>query len=470
MREPTLSGPLPGSPNLISGPAGRTLPAGWVEEEWFLDGEAVSYAAAGELGADGRWQVSAAEPAPFTTRLIVRRPIDPARHNGTVVVEWLNVSAGADSAPDWGYSHRHLGRAGFAWVGVSAQRAGIAGGGFVPGPFLKQADPERYAPLAHPGDSWAFDIFTRAGRAVRSGTGGLLGPLQPERVIAVGESQSAIFLTTYVNAVAPLEGCYDGYLVHSRSGAAAPLASPRATDAGPDLDAVRALRTDAVRIRDDLAVPVLTLQSETDVIAMGSVASRQPDSDHFRLWEVAGASHAETYLLAASFVHDDDLSIAELARLCAPTREPFGPLMATATPVNSGPQHHYVAQAAIAHLDRWVRDGTAPPEAPRLEVTGEPAALALDGLGIARGGIRTGFVDVPTAVLSGLGQDGAAFAFLFGTTRPFDADTLRGLYPGGRDEYAKRFADATADAVRAGFVLADDAEEMSALAVAMFPS
>jgi hypothetical protein len=62
-----------------------------------------------------------------------------------------------------------------------------------------------------------------------------------------------------------------------------------------------------------------------------------------------------------------------------------------------------------------------------------------------------------------------AFATLFGTTRALDADTLRGLYPGGRDEYAKRFAEATALAVADGFVLAADAEEMTALAVEMYP-
>ncbi len=49
--------------------------------------------------------------------------------NGTVVVEWLNVSGGGDGSPDWFFLHRHLMREGVAWVGVSAQKAGIDGGG-----------------------------------------------------------------------------------------------------------------------------------------------------------------------------------------------------------------------------------------------------------------------------------------------------------------------------------------------------
>ena len=47
--------------------------------------------------------------------------------------------------------------------------------------------------------------------------------MRPEHVVAVGESQSAFFLTTYVNAVDPLDRVYDGFLVHSRFGPAAPL-------------------------------------------------------------------------------------------------------------------------------------------------------------------------------------------------------------------------------------------------------
>jgi hypothetical protein len=82
-----------------------------------------------------------------------------------------------------------------------------------------------------------------------------------------------------------------------------------------------------------------------------------------------------------------------------------------------------VLQAALAHLDRWAGGGTPPPEAPRLELGGDASPLALDALGLAKGGLRSPWVDAPTAVLSGFGQTGSEFAFLFGTTRPFDAAT-----------------------------------------------
>jgi hypothetical protein len=469
LRPTTLTGPIPGTATLAQFGGPRRLPSGYLEEEWFLEGTADAYRFEVLPRDDGRADAVSAEQAAYKTRLVVRRPADAARSNGAVIVEWLNVSSGADLAPEWLCMHRHLQRAGFTWVGVSAQRVGIDGGGFVPGEHLKAADPDRYASLVHPGDRFAFDIFSQAGRVVCDNVSGIVGPWPVQRLLAAGASQSAMCLTTYVNAVAPLVHVFDGYLVHSRPAAVGDLNGPF-PDGADVADAVGVLGGAPVLIRDDLDVPVLVLQTETDVAAMGASSARQPDTDRFRLWEIAGAAHADTYVLAAASAHDDDTPIETLARLCAPTTTPLGPEFPLATPINSGPQHHYVAQAALAQLDRWVRTGDLPAAAARLETAGAPPALVLDDRGIASGGIRTGFVEVPAAVLSGLGQDGESLMFLFGTTRPFDATTLDALYPGGRAEYAKRFADATDDAVHRGFVLPEDADEMNALAAAMYPA
>ena len=130
------------------------------------------------------------------------RPI-PRRANGTVIVEWLNVTGGLDVPALWMATHRHLVRAGFSWVGVSAQQVGIVGGGVLPGLGLLQTAPDRYASLAHPGDAYSFDMFTQVGRAVRTLLPERYG-VRVERVVATGASQSAFHLTTYINAVDPL--------------------------------------------------------------------------------------------------------------------------------------------------------------------------------------------------------------------------------------------------------------------------
>jgi Alpha/beta hydrolase domain len=470
-----LSGPVAGTPGIFI--TGFDLASvGYVLEEYFLESTATSFEMAGPAEPDGRWAVRPAAEAPFVTRLVVCRPSDPGAFTGTVVVEWLNVSAGIDAPAHWMLTHRHVIRAGWAYVGVSAQRRGIEGGGgiFEDGsagpdvpqrmllPALKQSDPARYRALHHPGDAFSFDIFTRAVRAVRGG--GLLGPAPAGCVLGAGQSQSAIHLVTYLDAVVPglsPEAVCDGYLIGSRSGSAAPLSGwDGRIRSGPQ----------DVRIRTDLRVPVLTVQTETDVTGLlAGVTARQPDSDQFRWWEIAGAAHADTYVIGAAFSDSGRLDPAELARLTAPTATPMG--MPSPEPVNSGLQHHYVSQAAIAHLDRWARGGPRPPSSPRLETApDDPMRLVTDGSGIARGGIRTGWVDTPVAALSGLTPDGTeGMAVLFGTTRTFDDAELARRYPAGRADYTAAFRAATMSAVAEGFLLAEDAEEIIAVATAAYP-
>jgi hypothetical protein len=449
---------VPGAPFLAQ-PVFYDLAAlGYTNDEFFLEGTARSYA-----GPE--------KEAFFRTRAVVRRPVDAARWNGSVVVEWFNVSGGLDAAPDWSFLHRHILRAGFAYVGVSVQRVGVEGGGFatiqIP---LKTVNPARYGSLAHPGDAFAYDIYTQVGRAIRDGH--LLGGLAPRRVLAVGESQSAMFLVTYVNAVDQDARAFDGFLIHGRGGMGAPLdgssiirqpLSERAAAVSSGRGASLMAGTD--RIRDDVRVPVITVQSETDVLGLGSAGARQDDAPRFRLWEVAGAAHADVYLLVASGSDDGQRTPAELAKLLTPTDSAFG--MKMNSPMNAGPQQHYVLQAALDHLDRWAAGGPPPPSAPRLELASAAdgaSSFVLDAQGNVKGGVRTPWVDAPSAVLSGLGQGGAEFAFLFGTTRPLAPDARARLYPGGRADYLARFAKATDDAVGAGFLLDADREEILGLA------
>ncbi|HEX7946756.1 MAG TPA: alpha/beta hydrolase domain-containing protein, partial [Phenylobacterium sp.] len=257
---------------------------GYVVEEYFVSGTATSYTLVGEATSDGRWSVQPAATSPYVTRIVVVRPIDSKKFNGTVAVEWLNVSAGIDSPPDWSFTHRELLRGGYAYVGVSAQRVGIEGGpSMQPGiPPLKKSNPTRYGTLSHPGDAFAYDIFSQAGEAVKHGK--VLGPLTPKRVLALGESQSAVFLTTYVNAIDPLAKVYDGFLIHSRFGSA-PL--PQATSM---MDRAQPRAPGGVKLRPDLRVPVITLISETDLLGSsqlgGFYGARQPDTDKLRVWEM----------------------------------------------------------------------------------------------------------------------------------------------------------------------------------------
>jgi hypothetical protein len=442
---------------------------GYVEEEYLISGTATSYKLTAEPTADGAWTARPAETAPYATRVVVVRPIDPKAFKGTVAVEWLNVTGGLDAGPDWTYSHREMLRDGMAYVGVSAQKVGVEGGGSLGGAGmpLKKANPARYGTLVHPGDNYSFDIFSQAGEAVKSGA--VLGPLKARHVLATGESQSAVFMTTYIDAVDAIAKVYDGFYVHSRFGGAPPpeTASMRG---GPNTPGLR-----GVKYRPNLRVPVMTLISETDLIGTGLSgywAAQQPDNDKLRVWEMPGTSHVDNYMFFVGGHDDGHAAVAQLAEYWKPTDALFGAKMAK--PINSGPQHHYVAMAALEALDRWVSTGKAPPKAARLELNapdkeGVPPTLALDGAGNARGGIRTPWVDAPTAKLSGFGNTGGPYGFLVGSTQPFDAATLAKAYPGGKADYLKKFDASLNAAVKAGFILPAYQDEIRALAAADWP-
>ena len=295
---------------------------GYTETEYLVAGTASSYELAGERGTDGRWSVTPGAEAEFRTRIVVRRPLDAARFSGTVVVEWNNVSAGIDGSPDWILLHRHLAAQGHIWVGVTAQRAGVEGGGIVEGLHLKLLDPDRYEVLEHPGDAWSFDMFTQAGRLLRLPAGeSPLGDLVPDRVLALGESQSAACLVTYINAVDPLAQVFDGFFVHGRPGRGVSVEG--VFQPSRDLDAVtEAISSGGESIRADVRVPVLVLQSETDVVLLGGGRADQPDTDRIRVWEIAGAAHADSYIAGAGRHDDGKISAEEFAALPATDDQP----------------------------------------------------------------------------------------------------------------------------------------------------
>jgi hypothetical protein len=452
---PTVIGPItgPGNPFVASTSINLT-PLGYVQEEFFLAGTASAYTSAAPLESDGRWTATPGNSAAYETRILVRRPVDPARFNGTVVVEWLNVSGGLDAAPDWIFAHTLLMREGYVWVGVSAQVVGIEGSG---GPLglnlgLKVINPARYGVLVHPGDSFSYDMFSQVAAALRASTGVRpLATLLADRIVAIGESQSAFRLVTYVNAVHPLAEVYDGFLIHSRGGNGASLSqTPEPAVPTPAV----------VFIRNDLRVPVLTLETETDLLLLGYLPARQRNRKRFRLWEIAGTAHGDVYQLLAGMPDQGPAAID--TTYYPPTPSPIPGIIDCGTPINAGP-HHYVVSAAISALDGWIRTGKSPARPHHLAVKND--AFSLDRHDNVRRGIRTPQLDVPIATLSGLGQTGAAFCRLFGTTVPFDDATLGSLYR-THAKYVAAVTRATRRAVGKGFILPVDGDAIVAAAEA----
>jgi len=432
--------PVPGKPTLLLG-AYDPATLGYQCQEFFVSGTARSYAS--ETEAD------------YTTRIVV---LTPAESNGTAIVEWLNVSGGIDAPAVWFMAHREIARAGYAYVGVSAQRVGVEGGFSLLGNMsLKTINPQRYSPLSHPGDAYSYDIYSQIGRLIRA-------QLDPEFVLAVGESQSALFLTTYVNAVDPLARVYDGFLVHSRFGPAAPL------DGGTVLEPEDVTAFPVAQFRPDLRVPLINVITETDLVGgvlPGYHLARQPDNDWLRTWEIPGTAHADNYTIQVAPIDTGSAPRDDIVAAYAPTNMLMGQQLAHC--INFAPQHHYVVQAAIAQLHNWVRTGRPAPAAPPMTLSEtDPPRFVLDENGLARGGVRTPWVDVPIAKTSGIGSEESLMSTLFGSGERFDTATLGRLYPAGSADYLPRFTRALDQAIEAGFIVPADRPEILELAAATF--
>ena len=415
---------------------------GYIESELFVEGPASKYMLSGSETMDGKWTLVENGKAGFKTRILVRRPKDASKFNGTVIVEWLNVSGGVDSDPGYMYNFDLILREGYAWVGVSAQAQGVEGGGFsltaISGgptvPPLKMFDAARYGTLKHPGDAYSYDIFSAVAKILREPREiDALEGLKPKHLIAYGESQSAGRLVSYVNGVHPLAKVYDAFFIHSRGTSGAGF------EDSPLGGLPIGIGGTAATIRDDIEEKVFQFQTETDVTGMlAFLPARQPDSDKLRTWEVAGTAHADKHLV--DFNADN----------------PLGQLDCDSA--NAGPQWRII-RAALHSLHVWISDGKAPP-------TGEPLQADASGQSVrdehgnALGGIRSPDVDVPVATLSGEPPAGGmGFDFIcsiFGSTVPFTPEKLAMLYP-THEEYVQKVKASVDAMLKAGFVLEPEA-------------
>lgn len=397
--------------------------ADFVEQEFFISGQARKFKSTGTLDTDGKWNATVVSSnTPYNTVALVRRPADPAKFNGIVIVEWLNVSTGYPLDVDWGMAHEAILRDGYAYVGVNVQKVGIQGV-----QKLEQFG-DRYASGSIPDDDISYDIFSQTAQALRSQPSLLLGNLKPTKIIASGHSQSAMRLTTYVNAIQPLDNAYDGVLIHGRAGPGARIGEGSSVPSN-------------AFVRADTKVPVFVLQSEMDV-TIGPKLSRQPDSTRVRHWEVAGSTHADQYLLD---------NIGEVS----------GRDVGWTPPECGGPYNampfYMVENAVFNHLKTWVTAGTAPPVAPRLQ-RDWLGFIKKDANGNAVGGVRLPDIEVPIAKYSNSNFTTGSLAFLDlfacvagGNTTYFKADKLKTLYPTHADYVGKVKAAADA-AVAKGYI------------------
>jgi hypothetical protein len=483
---PAVMGPIPSTstdyPFIADGFGPEPqVPPGYEENEYFVSGRAKLY----EYTATGV-RVVAPCPAsagafgcrniPYTTRMLIKRPIDPRRFSGTVVIEPLNPSSGYDIANVWDRSWPYFVGQGDIFVGWTSRYAAIDA--------LKQFEPRRYAPLtwgqnSAVDDGITFDIAAQIGALFKlNGPGSPTHGLRVRHVFEAGFSQDGEFTFTQAdvfNAIDRLPDggpVYDGYVPGGTIGP---------SDINFGLTPAGSLSPGDQRNRmQPRDAPVIQINTETEVALLGvptGLAYRRPDSnahnDRYRLWEVPGASHISNDLGSSPTTEQRDL--AELERIplaalppagCTHQQLVNGPWVGVPGTVdpNTYPFGN-VANAAFADLTKWVDHGTLPPRAARIQVTDtRSGTVARDRFGNALGGLRTPFLDVPTTTYSptdSVSHDTelSGLCFLIGYNTPFSHTTLHSLYRSHTD-YVARAASESSKLVKQGFWLPADAKQV----------
>jgi hypothetical protein len=436
-----LEGPVPSTPDSgpfhgtnaqpIPGPGLPPLPlaeAGYIEEEYFVTGE-----------ADG---------VVYRTSLLIRKPADRAAFSGVVLLETVHA---AGAVPFSAHHIAHKDR-GHGYAMVASQKVALDS-------HVKASDPDRYASLdipdptgasAGPGmtreatpESMAAHMrdLERMGsisNAIMSQVGALLkrdasaGPFDAPvtHLVMGGSSQTGGTTLAYIRDAHPGARMPDGSPVYD--GYYPSLAGGNEPVPGVDAAVVHAL-------------------GEGDIMGGRPLGYRRPDADEpndrYRLYEIVAASHV-------------------------PTRgyDSPGDIFPTLVDIDAGDNRLSQFPAAmpymtaVSNLIEWVTKGTPPPKAARIE-TDANGEIVRDEFGNARGGVRLSYVDVPFATYIASTSGDTMFQRMIGYEIPFSKERLAALYP-SHDDYVAKVRASVEQSVRDRWISPEDGKEIVAEAEA----
>ncbi|EGY02397.1 hypothetical protein AZA_87934 [Nitrospirillum viridazoti Y2] len=430
--------------------------SGYAEEEYYMSGVAPAITAQGAT----LFQV------PYITRILVRKPKDPRKFNGTVVMEpftWIG-----ERGAGWILTKDYLIRQGYAWVGYTLNINKPAQDpktttdpDWRPDPepqdlnldFMRRFDYARYASL---GTYYDPARFQRGGHAdpfvpQSQGIGAQLA-LALKSNLADGPTRGLEVRRVYVDSWAVTAQVWMDYLDQGRH------QQWRMPDGRPLIDAYMTGKMsfgevggDAIRVPrhmpDDAPFVVVYSQSEAmhDAIEQIDVPV-DSDRPRLRYYEVAGVSHLR---LA-------DLGTEEIEDLPADVGKESDPRC----------RHLYdepaqmIVSALFDDMDRWVREGRPMPRAPRFKREGR--GIARDArTGNMVGGVRPAWVEVPAAAY--LTDQETGCGMVYDTKVPYARDTLRSLY-GNFAAYARKFEAAKVLSEKQGYLLPADAARLVPIA------
>ncbi|MWV27560.1 hypothetical protein GRF63_06545 [Erythrobacter sp. GH3-10] len=431
--------------------------AGYEEEEYYLSGIAPAITAEGETLFD----------APYTTRILVRRPKDPDRFNGTVIIEpftWFG-----ERGASWILTREYLLRQGYAYVGYTlninkpeqdpkflptdlpkdiARYVGI-----VNFEFMRDFDYSRYSPLGFYFDPDRFkrgefvDPFVPQSQGVGAQLAYLLKSNDPDGPLA-GLQVDRV----YVNSWAVTAQVWMDYLDQGRH------QQWRMPDGSALIDAYMTGRMsfgevggEVIRVPEHMPedAPFVTIftQSELRYNAVNAIPlPADTDSPKLRHYEIPGTPH----------LRPEDVGTGEIEPMPVDVGKEDDPRCNTLynEPVE------IVASALLDGMDKWVRDGTPMPKSPRVERS-EDDIVRDATTGNAIGGVRLPWVAAPSAVY--LVEEETNCGLAYDTKTPYSAQRLREMY-GSYANYRAQYEAAKAEAVAQGYILPHDAAFLQTIA------
>ena len=382
------------------------LPSGWVDEEFL---------------------VSCSSPdLTYTTAVFVRRPENVRDASGVVAVDPVH------SLGLWGMQAL----VGPYFLSHDVVQVGVVTSNDAAENVLKAPNPTRYSPLDVPATpDAANEILAGVGALLHERSGPLLGGARVKSVILGGWSQTAGVTRTFISspqAKATVGGqpVFDGFF--------------------PAQAAVGSSGRSQVQRVSDIGLPILELQGERELLVTisvyGDLGYRRPDSRTYRLYEVPGMSHVNA---------EPESPVSGFAGSVTCERPP------DAQP--SAFRQTDIWQMAFENLVRWVSKDVAPPKAPRIKLEADGKTVTRDADGNALGGLRSVFVDAPTAGImpTSLAPGGVVMnpCAYVGYQLDLDEARLQELYH-DHAGYVRAVVKSTKKLVREGFLLPEDAREL----------
>lgn len=492
---PQVSGPIPvtAQSRPFLGAQAAMDAVGYVEEEYFLSGEASTY----DWTGSGRRVRVIAGPGRYVTRILVMRPRDPAKFGGNVEVTVLNASLNLDFGGPTDFPR--MVKQGDVWIGITTKA--------VTANALKKFDPVRYAPLDwsnpaaperrcdHPTmiptymaggkdvleamakagvkSSWpeyedglVWDMLGQLGLLLKGDQRNIILPgFSKPFVFMTGVSQSAIYIRTWLagfhDRYRTVDGkpVYDGYL-----GIVGPsmIRINQCADDVPLEDPSQKLATPDV--------PFISISSEGEM--WQARYTQQPDAFSRRggivSYEVTGASHRAGDVPGLA---PDRISFAPIPDMIkAGMQMPSAAGLSAPIPTGAAPNDFIwqpLVRGAFQNLQAWVRNGTRPPQAPGIALDAK-LEIRRDRYGNAIGGLRMPFIEAPIAAHTGYLTPGG-MGGVMGIKKPFPAETLKALYP-TRSAYVAKFTEATNRLLKGRWISEEDAAAMKMAVNSAAPS